>query len=86
MSMRWSSGTYPPGPLKLNIVKLSISRNTQLLLSKASKYQKFGISLNIQIDNAQVEYLAKYSTWVEQADKSLDKCMPSDKNIWNPIV
>ena len=26
--------------------------------------------VNTQIDNTQVEYLVKYSTWVDQADKS----------------
>ena len=48
---------------------LSISRNTQLLLSKASA-KTLSISLNTQLDNIQVEYLAKYSTWVDQVDKS----------------
>ena len=55
--------------LNLSIVKLSISRNTQLLLSKAST-RTSSISLNTQLDNTQVEYLVKYSTWVDQADKS----------------
>ena len=53
-------GTYPPGSLKLNIVQLSISRNTQLLLSKAST-KTSSISLNTQLNNTQVEYLVKYS-------------------------
>ena len=53
--------------LNLSIVKLSISRNTQLLLSKASN-KTLSISLYTQLDNTQVEYLVKYSTWVDQVD------------------
>ena len=32
---------------------------------------KLSISGNTQFDNTQVEYLVTYSTWVDQADKSL---------------
>ena len=44
------------------------------------------ISWNTQLDNTQVEYLIKYSTWVDQADKFyilqdlFQFCVPLDPN------
>ena len=71
--------TCPPGPLKLSIfqilnlsiVKLSIWRNTQLLLSKVSTKNWVNLSiLNSTILNLS-RYLVEYSTYVDQVDKSI---------------
>ena len=64
--------TYLPGPLKLSILP-----NTQFEYCQVDYLEKYstfstGFLLNKSWACLEVEYLAKFSAWMDQADKSLD--------------